>query len=669
MNFARYTLAIQALRELGLRPLGMYSIYQLGLHSGHYRRHTSHAPKGFQTSFMSFLRLPEPARLRQSMGAAGERKLLLEADEIVSGRVRLFGGDSLLLNLVPEGTLQHWTAYAGEQTESEGGNGVDIKLTWEPARFGWAYTIGRAYLLSGDQRFPAAFWQYLETFLSANPVYYGPNWVSAQEVALRLIAFAWARQVFNSSPLSTKARLERLDQAIGEHAARLPITLPYARSQNNNHLLSEAAGLFTAGVCLPGHPQAKQWQALGWKWFQRGLQSQIDEDGVYCQHSVNYHRLMLQLACWFNSLVDAQQRHWPAKTLQRLASSVHWLATLVDPETGTTPNLGPNDGAVIQPLSSCPFADYRPVLQAAAQLFLGARLFPEGPWDEMSAWYGGLSGQPARLEQTTQTESPHILRSYDQRSWAYLRMAHFHGRPGHADQLHLDLWRDGQNLAMDAGTFQYNAAPPWNNALSNTSVHNTITVDGQEQMRRAGRFLYLDWAQAQRLDGEPDGAGAWRRLVGQHNGYRRLGLLHRRSVAALPDGAWQIEDLLLPARPNLASAVEAHSFRLHWLLPDWPWDFKDAVLHLQSPSGMIKVAIEARANGLLEAQAIGLARAGQRLIGDGPVDPTWGWHSPTYAQKLPALAFFCSVCATAPVEWITRWSFPVDSSASSPLQI
>jgi hypothetical protein len=173
-------------------------------------------------------------------------------EEIIAGKARLFGGPPLPLLLEPPGPLAHWTEY--ELGQAPGGWGVeDVKLIWEPARFGWVYPLGRAYRLSGDERCPGAFWRFFETFDHANPPNLGPNWTSAQEVALRLLAFTFAAAVFAGSAESTPARLERLAQSAAEHAARIPITLPYARAQHNNPLVSEglpdAAG--RAGGTLP----------------------------------------------------------------------------------------------------------------------------------------------------------------------------------------------------------------------------------------------------------------------------------------------------------------------------------------------------------------------------------------------------------------------------------
>ena len=98
-----------------------------------------------------------------------------------------------------------------------------------------------------------------------------------------------------------------------------------------------------------------------------------------------------------------------------------------------------------------------------------------------------LASVPPRLD---------IFGSGDENSWALIRAGRYTRRPFQADQLHVDLWWQGINLARDAGTYLYNGSPPWNNGFAGTAVHNTVTVDNHDQMRRAGRFLWLDWAQA-----------------------------------------------------------------------------------------------------------------------------------------------------------------------------
>jgi hypothetical protein len=587
-----------------------------------------------------------------------------EADEIVSGQVRLFGQNPVPLELSPPGPLTHWTLYELGKVPW----GVeDIKFIWEPARFGWAFTLGRAFHLTADERYAEAFWKHTESFWETNPSYLGPNWISGQEVALRLMALVWAGRVFATASASTPERMYRLAQSIAEHAYRIPLTLAYARAQNNNHLLSEAAGLLTAAAALPQHSHAARWRRLGSRWWRWGLRQQIAPDGAYIQHSTNYHRLMLQLALWVHALsLD------PATNRQLLARATQWLFDLCDPHTGRVPNFGPNDGAYLFPCTVLPFHDYRPVLQAAARAFLGRDAFSPGPWDEMALWFPATHNlQPATRNLHPATSNPQPVPSMitltTPTAKAHLRVARFTSRPGHADQLHLDLWWRGLNIAQDAGTFLYNAPLPWNNALTHAEVHNTLTLNDQDQMTRAGKFLYLDWAQAEVIHLERAEDGALNRIVAQHDGYRRMGAIHRRTVSALTEDHWVIEDEVIPStRKPLTMKV-----RLHWLLPDWTWKITkvgemDVELQIQSPRGWISLVIRLQSPTTYHQPpelpqprlSVQLVRAGKLLFGVGEVKPTWGWVSPTYGQKQPTLSVSATTEGTLPVKCISTWILP-----------
>ncbi|NMB88269.1 MAG: hypothetical protein GYA17_07900, partial [Chloroflexi bacterium] len=509
----RLDTALKAVREIGLLPTGLNALYRLGLASGYWRLRSpagaGPAPQDVAGLRLS-PRLPLPAgdTLPALLGPAGQ-DVLVEAEEILNGRVRLYGGPAVELRLQPDPPLRHWS-----QVSDDPAGGEDIKDQWEPARFGWAFTLARAYRLNPDERYPAAFWDYLETFLRANPPNLGPNWVSAQEAALRILALTFAAQVFSGAPGATAERLDRLAAALVQHGQRIPLTLIYARSQNNNHLFTEAAGLYTLGVLLKDWPAAQSWRNLGWKWLTWALRHQIEASGEYVQHSMNYHRLMLHTALWVDWLNRVDGAYFPDDVQDRLAAATRWIFYQMDPTSGETPNLGHNDGANILPLAGGNFRDYRPVVQAAGRAFLGADLLPPGPWDELSAWLGL---EPRGRQDRPPGAGPALLRLGDATSWATLRAATYTTRPAHADQLIVDLWWHGQNVTLDAGTYRYTAPAPWKNTLAGTRVHNTVIVEGQDQMQRAGRFLWLDWAQAQVLPAVlPDAVAA------QHNGYARL---------------------------------------------------------------------------------------------------------------------------------------------------
>lgn len=652
--FARLTVAFKSLRQLGFQQVGLYALYKAGLASGHYRRAQKRAPGTGTGPLRPLFALPGRADL---LAAAGRAGLLAEADEIVAGKARLFGADPVPLQLALPGPLAHWTAYETTPSRLSAFDlpAADIKFLWEPARFGWAFPLGRAFHLSGDEKYAEAFWRNFEIFTESNPPALGPNWMSGQEAALRLMAFAWAGQVFDAAPASTPERKSRLAASVAAHAARIPPTLLYARSQHNNHLLSEATGLLTAGLALPDHPDAAHWRALGWEWLNRGLQSQIDSYGEYAQHSTNYHRLMLQLVLWTNALMGdsepGRDYRWPRPTLEAVRRSVHWLLSVLDHESGRTPNLGANDGAYLFPLASSPSSDFRPVAHAAARAFLDYDL-PPGPWDEMALWFGAQAGPRPKGPKTL--ELPRYLgdQLYGERSWGYFRTAQFTSRPSHADQLHLDLWWRGLNIAQDAGTYLYNAAAPWDNALASAFVHNTVTVNGRDQMTRAGRFLYLDWVDAYRKPLAVEAPGELQRVRGRCRG---RGFRHTRTVSIFEADHWRVVDEILP----LAWRKRGLSARLHWLLPDWDWKMEAGeqatALTLKSPHGPVAVTIRHAASA---PRTLSLFRAGEPVFGPSAPDPARGWTSPTYGVKIPALSLALTLEAGNEITLITEFAFP-----------
>jgi len=111
-QFSRIALAWKALRELGLARVSYYAMYQAMLRSGYLSWATRHAQdQADGLPALTFLRpvlvLPDRERLRAALGDGGQALLRHEADEILSGWVRLFGGGPVPLKLAVPKPLQH----------------------------------------------------------------------------------------------------------------------------------------------------------------------------------------------------------------------------------------------------------------------------------------------------------------------------------------------------------------------------------------------------------------------------------------------------------------------------------------------------------------------------------------------------------------------------------
>ena len=632
--------AVKALGQLGPARTAENGLYRLGL-----RFNVFHIPQPSQDepAYPINLDLLPPLPAVRPDWEAGQAAAA--ADEISAGSVRLFGGDPVELDLAPQPPLSPWSDY--ERGRASIGT-EDIKFIWEPARFTWAADLLVAYQITRDEKYSGAFWKYLETFLAKNPPYLGPNWTSGQEAGMRIVSWTSVIKGFSASPTSNPERMQTLARSIAVHAARIPPTMIYARSQNNNHLLAEAAGLYTAGLILPRHPKAAAWRRTGWAWFNRALQRQLAPDGAYIQQSVNYHRLMLHLALWVHALATRSGERLPPASLEKLRAAAGWLYHRMDPQSGRLANFGHNDGANLFPYGE--YTDFRPTIQAAGFAFAGMPFFEPGPWDGLSEKLGlriavGRHSLVNEERQVAENQSFYdstgaILRKAH--TWVGMRAGHLSHRPGQADQLHVDIWWQGRAVTLDAGTYRYSAPAPWDNGLASGFVHNSVTIDDVEPMTRAGRFLWLDWDQAAIETCVPN------QITGERGGYRKLGVRHRRSVQWGEDGSLKISDDFLPS----TRTSRPHLFTLHWLLADMPYQVGGNLLKLAFPQGSVQIRVECSAPDQPDLH-LQLIRAGQLLVGKGVFPEVLGWWSPTYNQKLPALSLRASFSGRLPARLTT----------------
>ena len=527
----------------------------------------------------------------------------------------------------------------------------DVKFVWEPSRFSVAYLLARAYAASGDQRYPDAFWKLIADWADKNPPHRGVNWASGQEVTLRVMAWCFALHAFGNSSSSTLARISQLLGMIEIHGVRIAGFISYALSQSNNHGIAEAVGLFTIGILFPEFGRADEWKRLGKKLIESQIRKQVYDDGSYIQHSFNYQRVLIDHLVWSFRLGEVNGEPFSKEGYAILGSALRFMLRFCDLNTGGMPNYGSNDGSLVLPLSSCDFLDYRPALQAAHYLVHRGPCFQKGEWDEQTEWLIGTEFlhmdrkiRQWRTEfQKNQSHSGY-LKLTARESSAMLRAARYAARPSQADQLHLDLWWRGQNIACDPGTYLYNARPPWTNALKGTAVHNTVTVGNHDQMTRVERFLWVDWAQAEWREYELK--DSLRVIEAWHDGYERLGAMHRRSLLCIAgEDCWVVVD---DVYGDFRGRV-----RLHWLFANYPhkWMPDELSLTLQTLSGVFQCCVHTA-----QPRTATLIIGGHSTNNSSESDcdsEIRGWRSVYYGQKEPALSFAIETAGSLPVRFVT----------------
>ena len=552
------------------------------------------------------------------------------SDEIAQGNLRYFQHETVQAGFPPD---WHANPFTGQTAPADlhwsqirdFGHG-DIKIIWEPSRFGFVYTLARAFWRSGEECYAEMFWQLVEDWRMHNPPQRGPNWKCGQETSFRVMAWCFGLYAFLQAEATTAERVAALAQMIAISGRRVEGNLDYALSQRNNHGISEGVGLCTIGTLFPELHGAEKWKALGRQVLETNGRELIYDDGAFSQHSVNYQRLMLYDYLWALRLGDLHDHPFSAELKKQIGKAGTFLFQLQDEESGHVPNYGHNDGSLILPLNNCDFRDFRPVIQATHYLCSGKRCYDKGPWDEDLLWLSG----PVACEATIQAAQRSDLNSdiggyYTLRSktgFAFVRCATFHDRPAQADMLHLDLWWRGQNIALDPGTYSYNSPSPWNHALVHTAYHNTVTVDGLDQMERVGKFLWLPWLRSRVQCYRQSSCGFMTYWEGEHDGYQRLKspVSHRRGILRVGDDCWFVLDAL--------SSNEEHQYLLHWLFADVPyrWNTDKSSLQLHTPAGTYHAQLTAS-----------IADATCSLLQADKTSPR-GWQSQYYNNRVPALS-------------------------------
>lgn len=376
----------------------------------------------------------------------------------------------------------------------------DIKCIWELSRWDWTLAFAQRYRHSADDSFIAILNHWLRDWLEKNPAYRGPNWKSGQEAAIRVMHVAMAALILEQvrNPARALIDLVRL------HLRRIEPTLSYAMAQDNNHGISEAAALFIGGSWLSdlGEPDGLGWERQGRHWLENRVLRLVGPDGSFSQHSVNYHRVLLDTLC----MVEVWRRRMRLSGFSdlwgdRAEAAARWLYAMTDPETGDAPNVGANDGARLLPLSDTDFRDFRPSVQLGMAVFAGQAAYPgHGSWNLPMQRLGiEVPSAAAARPKSRQYEGGYALLRKGS-VMALMRYPRFRFRPSHADALHLDLWKDGVNLLRDAGTYSYNTEPRWISYFSGTAGHNTIQFDDRDQMPRLGRFLFGDWLEVESIE-------------------------------------------------------------------------------------------------------------------------------------------------------------------------
>jgi hypothetical protein len=553
--------------------------------------------------------------------AAADRVLRHEFDLLGSGCVPL--GAALPWHTDFKSGQQWEIEFAPRMHYSELDRPSDIKVPWELSRCQHFTTLGQAFWLTGDERYPGEFAREIDDWIGRNPWAYGVNWACAMDVALRAVSWIWGFYYMSGAEACRSPQFRgRFLRALYLHGEYVATHIERA-DVNGNHYLCDAVGLVFLGTFFRASERGRQWLATGREMIDAEIFNQTSSDGVDFEKSTAYHRLVLEAFLTCGVLLARAGAPLSPAWQARLERMVEFVEAYVKPD-GRVPLIGDADDGRIQKLGTQPVNDHGYLLSTGAALF-GRSEFKRaaGPFRDESFWLLGPDGAAAFDEVSPAAPAPEST-AFADGGFYVLRTDRVHvivdcgevgmegrGGHGHNDILGFELWLDGMNLVTDCGAYLYTASREWRNRFRSTAFHNVVQVDDEE----LNRFISPDHLWQLHDDARPRDV-VWRRgdrvdyFRGSHTGYLRLTppVTVTREIALLKTGP----DVLI--RDTLVNAAGRNVV----------WRF-----HLDP-------AVDAEAVGRDVRLSVDGRNAWMQLASDVPdatISIEDGWMSPSYGVR------------------------------------
>ncbi len=420
-------------------------------------------------------------------------------------------------------------------------------------------SLGQAYAITGDEKYAEAFagqmTHWVRTVKRSDPAC-EKAWRTI-ETGIRMEYWLKAMCYFEGSAAITDEVMETFVTSMTEHAEYIMSVWNTFNLMSNWGVLANH-GLFLAGVILPSTPRTGEFVKEASRRLAQEISIQVYRDGTHWEQSPMYHN---EVTHDFLDVVQLAQQNLidlPEPIVRKTRDMCRVDVIWAKPD-GCEVSMGDSDEI-----------DLRDIVTRGAYLFrdpiLKAGGYAELDFD--TVWELGVGAAEAyeALPATRPQETDFALSDsgnfYMRSGWGEKDLfAHFHcgtlgAGHGHSDQLHIDLFANGEDILIDPGRFTY-VDKPERYEFKDSSAHNTTTVDGHNFYVSKDSWGNSKLARA--LNRRFVSAGSYAYAEGGHLGYYELEtgtvFVNRRVIYLKPD-------ILVLVDEFYASAP--HTYRQHF---------------------------------------------------------------------------------------------------------
>lgn len=400
----------------------------------------------------------------------------------------------------------------------------DNELRWQLHRQKWFIPMGKAYRISGDEKYAIEWTKQYVDWIRKNPLVViskdeyeivnnselkedaeNARWAwRPLETSTRLQDQTQQFQLFITSPAFTADFLTEFLVNYHRHAEHVIGNY----SEHGNHLLFQAQRMLYAGTFFPEFKRARIWRESGMSIMNEEIGKQVYEDGGHYELCPHYHLATINIFIKALNVatLNGFRHEFPQSYIDTIEKMIMMHADISYPDY-THPYF--SDARSLK--KSDMLRNYRN----------WSRLFPENQAIRYWATEGREGALPNHLSKGYLNTGFFTFRN----SWKNdcLQMvvkagppAYWHNQP---DNGTFEIWYNGKPLFQDSGAYVYGGGEEimqWRNWFRRTASHNTMTFADRDLERMDSKTLL--W--------QPE--GDIQILVTENKSYSYM--THRRSI-------------------------------------------------------------------------------------------------------------------------------------------
>lgn len=496
----------------------------------------------------------------------GEKATIIaDADKSMNNVFNLLGSGDVKLDPIKWSTDfihgYEWKkgSYYKKYNQVDLSNNADVKVPREISRCHHLLRLALAYRFTGEEKYAKTVVAHIEDWINENPLMYSINWGCAMDVGIRAINWIWALSLLEEYTVETKA-INTIKTSLYQHGWFIYNNLEGNNySYNNNHYFSDIVGLLHISLLFRKDRDAQRWLRFATFTFFRETRLQVLPSGMTFECSTSYSRLIHELVLTSIVYLERNGVDVPPDIWRRFETMLEFTMKLTTPD-GTMPIVGDQDNGRVLPWGVEGLNDHRYLLS------VGALLFNRGDFKHCCTGYNVyasiFAGTQAEFDQirviNTDIYSEYIrdagfalMRKDDNYMLFNADNQGMYRDTGtglshtHCDWLSFVLYAKGVPFIVDPGSYVYSSDAKARNLFRSTKMHNTIVVDGANQVQMNEKMLWywnrptsprlLLWDSNERQD----------EIEVEHDAYSWLGdkITHHRHVAYdKKENSWTIND-------------------------------------------------------------------------------------------------------------------------------